>query len=305
MIADKSEMVRTSIIIPAFNEAENLTRILPPVLAQVGPMDEVIVVDNGSLDGTANVASTWGVLVVKESVRGRSRARNKGIESSRGKVLVFLDADCHPSPDWLHNLLMPFDKSEVGCVAGEIRILNSGTRLGRYLNSKGHLSQQVNFAHPFLPYAGSGNVAFRREILEQIGGFDEELYSGHDADICWRMQLETNYQIVLSSDAVVDHHQTLTFPALVRQKRRHAYGAVLLYKKYKDRRNLENRCFKTVYWEYRSIFKRALRFLVNPAAVRFGVARALPSEQGYQLLMEISEKVGRIEGSIQQRVWYP
>jgi hypothetical protein len=119
------------------------------------------------------------------------------------------------------------------------------------------------------------------------------------------MQLETQYRMQLAQEAVVDHHQTLTFPALIKQKRRHAYGAVLLYKKYKGRRNLENRSLKTVYWEYRSVLKRALRFLINLAAARFGVARALPAEQGYQLLMEISEKIGRLEASIQRRVWYP
>jgi hypothetical protein len=110
---------------------------------------------------------------------------------------------------------------------------------------------------------------------------------------------------VLASDAVVDHHQTLTFAALVRQKRRHAFGSVLLYKKYRDRRGDESRALKHIYWEYVSILRRGTRFVLNWLCARFGFATKLPAEQGYQLLLEISERIGRIEGSIALRVWYP
>jgi cellulose synthase/poly-beta-1,6-N-acetylglucosamine synthase-like glycosyltransferase len=298
-------VIRASIIIPALNEAENLARHLPIIKSQLDPADELIVVDNGSSDETARIAERLGARVVAEPVRGRSRARNKGIELARGELLVFLDADCRPSPGWLPLLLEPFADPKIGCVAGEIRILFSQNRLGGYLSSKGHLSQQVNFNHSFLPYAGSGNVAFRRAVLERIGGFDEAMYSGHDADICWRMQLQTPFRIVLVADAVVDHHQSLTVAALARQKRRHAYGAVLLYKKYRDRRVHENRTLKRVYWEYRSILRRGAKFLANRAAARLGFVRQPPAEQGYQLLLEISERIGRLEGSIALRVWYP
>lgn len=297
-------MVRASIIIPALNEAENLARNLPEVVSQLGPHDEVVVVDNGSDDGTADISARLGAIVVHEPIRDRSRARNKGIESARGDIAVFLDADCRPSPQWLQCLLLPFENPEVGCVAGEILIHYSDNKLGEYLKSKGHLSQHVNFGHPFLPYGGSGNVAFRTEVLHQIGGFDEALFSGHDADICWRMQLQTNYRIVLASDALVDHFQQLTFPALVRQKRRHAYGAVLLYKKYRSLRKSERRSLKHIYWEYRSIVRRGTGFLARKIGLRLGLCSAAPIDQGYQLLLEFSEKIGRIEGSIGQRVWF-
>lgn len=298
-------MTRASIIIPALNEAENLSCTLPLVRKQMGPRDELIVIDNGSTDGTAAIANEFATRVVHEPVRGRSRARNRGIQVAAGDLLLFLDADCRPAPNWLRLMLEPFGDSRIGCVAGEIRLIYDANELGAYLKAKGHLSQAVNFNHPFLPYAGSGNVAFRREVLNVIGGFDEGLYSGHDADICWRMQLETDYRIVLAADASVDHFQSLTLAALVRQKRRHAYGSVLLFKKYRRNRESERRSAKLVYWEYCSILRRALNLVVRYLGSSIGRRGEITNEQKFQLLLEISDKLGRIEGSIGLRVWYP
>jgi cellulose synthase/poly-beta-1,6-N-acetylglucosamine synthase-like glycosyltransferase len=267
--------------------------------------DELIVIDNGSSDDTAAIARKFDARVVDEPVRGRSRARNRGIQIAGGELLVFLDADCRPASNWLSQLLEPFGDPKIGCVAGEIQLIYDANELGAYLNSKGHLSQAVNFNHQFLPYAGSGNVAFRRAVLKVIGGFDEALYSGHDADICWRMQLETDYQIVLATEAAVDHFQSLTLRALVRQKRRHAYGSVLLFKKYRCNRESERRSAKLVYWEYCSILRRGFDFIVRYLGSLFGAPARISNEQKFQLLLEVGDKLGRIEGSIGLRVWYP
>ena len=298
-------MTRASIIIPALNEAENLSRNLPVVREQMGPTDELIVIDNGSTDETAAIAKKFGARVEHEPVRGRSRARNRGIQVAAGEMLLFLDADCRPSPNWLSGMSAPFENAKVGCVAGEIQLIYDSNELGAYLNAKEHLSQEVNFNHPFLPYAGSGNVAFRRQVLDVIGGFDEALYSGHDADICWRMQLETPFQIILAKDARVDHFQSFTLAALVRQKRRHAYGSVLLFKKYRRSRQSEQRSAKLVYWEYCSILRRGLKFAVRYLSSFIGARAPISNEQKFQLLLEVSDKLGRIEGSIGLRVWYP
>jgi GT2 family glycosyltransferase len=200
---------------------------------------------------------------------------------------------------------MPFSDPDVGCVAGEIWILNKGGALASYLAAKGYLSQADNFKHPFLPYAGGANLAFRRTILERIGLFDERLFSGHDADICWRMQLEAGAKIVLARDAIVSHSQDPSWRALMRQKRRHAHGAVLLYKKYRQYRGNERRSLKQTYWEYKSIFKRATSIAWKSSLARLRNTRFTFSDEEYQLLLEIAEKVGRVEGSLRRCVWYP
>jgi cellulose synthase/poly-beta-1,6-N-acetylglucosamine synthase-like glycosyltransferase len=295
----------TSVIIPALNESANLARNLPSVRSQLGPGDELIVVDNGSADDTSAIASRFGAVVVSEPVRGRSRARNAGLRRSQGDFVVFLDADCTPQDNWLLELLKPFADPVVGCVAGEILNLDAGTQFSGYLARKGHLGQSGAFNHPFLPYAQTGNAAYRRAVLDRIGGFDEALFAGQDADLTWRMLLETHYVVVAAPGSVVTHRQDLTFSAFLRQKRRHAEGAAALYKKYKKLRRKEVPPFKRTYWEYHSILKRSVKYLWHWSAARLGVKTRQTDDQQYQLLIEIGEKLGRIKGSIRHGVWYP
>jgi cellulose synthase/poly-beta-1,6-N-acetylglucosamine synthase-like glycosyltransferase len=297
-------MVRASIVIPAFNEEKNLARLLPLIVAQLGPDDELLVVDNASLDRTSSVAKSLNAKVVPESYRGRGRARNAGFKHARGEYVVFLDADCFPQSDWLQQLLQPFADGSVGCVGGEIINAEIDTPLGKYLAAKGHLSQRVTFAHSFLPFAQTGNVAFRRCVIENIGAFDEGMTEGEDADLCWRMQLETAYRLVFAERAVVHHAHDLSPGVFLRQKRRHAYGAVLLYKKYRSRWQVEPMTFKRTYWDYRSIVRRSLDFGLRKVLARAGLSAEPKNEQGFQLLVEIGEKWGRIEGAIRHRVWF-
>ncbi len=294
-----------SVIIPALNEAENLARNLPQVRAQMAPADELFVVDNGSRDATPSVAAKCGAKVVLEPVRGRSQARNAGIKKARGEIVIFLDADCTPQSGWLAELTKPFDNSTIGCVAGAIQNVGTGTPFSDYLLRKGHLAQSVYFNHPFHPYAATGNAAFRRAVLDKIGLFDELLWAGHDADLSWRMQIETDYKIAAAPKACVCHRQDLSCRGFLEQKRRHAQGAVLLYKKYRAYRQGEVASLKETYWEYRSILKRALICLGQFLKSRITSGTTLMADQHYQLLIELGEKLGRIEGSIRNRVWYP
>lgn len=298
-------MVFVSVIIPALNEAENLGRNLPMVQKQLGSTDELIVVDNGSRDNTVAVAEDFGAKVVHEPVRGRSRARNSGVNRSQGQIVAFIDADCTPQDDWLSELLKPFNDPTTGCVAGEIHNFDNGTPFSVYLAKRGHLAQAGPLEHPFLPYAQSGNAAYRRSVFDQIGGFDEALWAGHDADLTWRMQLETPYKITAAPQAIVSHKQDLSFKGFLKQKRRHAQGAVLLYKKYQKYRQTEVASFKEIYWEYRSIGKRGFNCLAQLLASRLGVRSSFDRDQQYQLVIELGEKLGRIEGSIRNHVWYP
>lgn len=294
-----------SIVIPALDEAENLARILPIVQSQLRSADELIVVDNGSNDETTTIAKQFGAIVVGEPVRGRSRARNAGINRARGSVIVFVDADCEPQADWLSELLSPFDDPTVGCVAGEIRNVEAHTPFSGYLSKKGHLAQAGTFNHPFLPYAQTGNAAYRRIVIDRIGPFDETMSEGEDADLSWRMLLETSYRIVVASRSLVTHHQDLSLSAFLKQKRRHAQGAVALFKKYRDRRMKEVPSYKETYWEYQSLARRGFRWLGQTVCARVGFGPPPGEEQRFQLLIEFGEKLGRIQGSIQHRVWYP
>jgi len=294
-----------SIIIPALNEEKNLARVLPAVMAQVGPGDEVIVVDNGSDDKTVAVAKSFNAKVLVESKRGRGRARNAGIKHAEGEFVVFLDADCVPESNWLKNLLNPFSDNGIGCSGGEIATVGAATPLSEFLAGRGHLSQTATARHPFLPFAQTGNVAFRRNVIERIGVFDESLDEGENADLCWRMQLQTQYRITFTGDALATHLHSFSAKSLLRQKLRHARGMVMLFKKYKKQWTAPIPTWKTLYWEYHSIFRRGLKLIWDLGVAKTRLGTVPPADQRYQLILEIGEKLGRISGSIQHRVWYP
>jgi len=98
-----------------------------------------------------------------------------------------------------------------------------------------------------LPYAGGANLAFRRSILDVIGLFDERLFSATMPSVLAHAAANRS-RIVLVPTAAVSHSQNPSWRALFRQKRRHAHGAVLLYKKYQSQRLNERRPLKQVYW---------------------------------------------------------
>ena len=298
-------MSRVSIIIPALNEENNLPRVLPAVLAQIEPGDEVIVVDNGSQDRTTIIAASYNVKVVFEMKRGRGCARNSGVKTAAGEFIVFLDADCIPEKGWLQSLMQPFEDAMVGAVAGEIVNSIGGGAIDMYLNEKGHLSQADNFKHPFLPFGASANLAFRKIVLKVIGVFDESLVDGEDADLCWRMQLNTQYRLVLADLSKVCHQHSFSVKDILRQKRRHACGAAMLYKKHRAAWKNAVPTSKKVYWEYRSILLRSGKYCVARLAANFHLGYAPLPGHGYQLMLEIGDKLGRIQGSLRHHVWYP
>jgi len=296
--------MRVSVIIPALNEEKKLLESLPVIRGQLRPEDELLVIDNGSSDQTAAVARSLGCNVISEAIRSRPKARNAGIARAAGDLLFFLDADCLPKERWFHRMLEVFEDPTIGAVAGEIQMAEADNALEQFLRLRGYLSQAVSFRHPFLPYGNTANVAYRRAVLNTIGGFDEKLPEGEDADLSWRMQLETEYRLVIASDAVVLHKSELKPLAFLRQKRRHAYGAVLLYKKYAPYWKEPNRKLKEIYWEYRSIISRAIRYSTRWSIAHLGCMSYPDDDQGYQLLIEIGEKWGRLEGTIRHRVWF-
>lgn len=294
-----------SVVVPARNETSRLPACLEAVWTQKrSPFElEVIVVDNGSTDATAQIARSLGASVVVEAREGRSNARNAGMAAARGRIVVFLDADCIPQPGWLEKIMDAFKDKEVGCAAGEIVNELRDDPLSRFMIASGHLSQADNFRHPFLPYAGAGNVAFRKDVLDKIGGFDPRLPDGEDADLCWRMQLETGCKIRLVPEAVVFHRMEVTGRSVFRQKRRHAIGAVALYKKYRHLWKSPGKGTRKLYWEYRSLVRRALLLAWRRAGGRMGIrSEKLLLFDENQVVFELGWKLGLIEGSLRHRV---
>jgi len=299
-----NDLSMISVVIPAYNESDNIQTCIDSLKAQTFPQKnyEIIVVDNNSTDNTLELIKKLGVVYTVEYKKGPAAAKNAGIPLAKGNIIAFIDGDCIATKDWLKNIVSGFEISNIGCIAGSITAMeNDGlSPLEKFLIKKGHLSQAQHVKNVFLPFAATANAAYRKEVLDRIGLFDEGLLIGEDADLSWRMQIFTNYKVMYIPEAAVFHPYESRPKELFRQKRRHAYGSVMLYKKYRKYQRGEAKSLKQTYWEYRSIINRWIKLLLYKLQRNTGTC---PINE-YQLILETAQKVGLIQGSLRHRVWY-
>lgn len=230
-----------SVVVPAFNAEKTLRGCLNTLVSQELPKEqyEVIVVDNGSTDGTWRIIQSYGSPVrglQETKLRGSYAARNAGVRASQGKFIAFTDADCVPDIRWLRFLMENFDNPGLGCVAGEVLPFNPVTAVEKFAARASILSQKRALKNRNRPYAQTANVAFRRRVFEQIGLFNSSLKSGGDADFCWRMQEQTSWELCFNDAAIVLHHHRSSLPELWKQFVRYGQGNAALQLLYADYR---------------------------------------------------------------------
>lgn len=186
-----------SVVVPCRNEAASLCVCLDALALQDFPRErfEVIVVDGGSTDGCREMAAERGARVLSDGADGPAGARNVGIHAARGEVVAFTDADCVPRTDWLTRVAEVFaeDPSLAG-VAGALRMPRE-TFLGRLEDDEARA-----FYRGFI----TSNVAYRRDALLAVGGFDASLKCAEDYDLAWRL-MDAGYRIVHDPRPVVVH----------------------------------------------------------------------------------------------------
>jgi glycosyltransferase involved in cell wall biosynthesis len=197
-----------SVVVPAYNAAWCLGKAVDSVLAQDYRDFELIVVDDGSTDGTASVLADYGdaVRVVRQPNGGLSSARNAGIRAARGEFVAFLDADDWWLPGKLHRQVeLMRSRPDVGFSSTAARVEDPD---GRLLNVWGCAQWEGSFlVHLFgsnADVAGSGSaVMARRAMFDRVGGFDESLRSLEDIDMWMRLAAVAGYACLDEPLAVI------------------------------------------------------------------------------------------------------
>lgn len=181
-------MVTVSVIVPTFNDQDTIHRTLESLAAQTEQDFEVIVVDDGD-DGTAEIARNFGYTVIERDSSGIASALNRGIAQADGQYIARQDADDTSEPTRLETQVEYLDEHE------DVGVVGTGAYLWDGANKRGrrHVLEVVEHSDLLEKnHIIHGSVLMRKDVLEKVGGYDEDLDHIEDLDLWVRMTRETN-----------------------------------------------------------------------------------------------------------------
>jgi glycosyltransferase involved in cell wall biosynthesis len=232
----KEQWPSIAVIICAYNAAETLDECLRHTCRLDYEPLEILVVDDGSTDATATIAAQHPrVRLVRIEHAGLGAARNAGYQAASSEIVAYLDADAYPSPEWPYYLALGFDSSLVGAAGGpNVSPPTDSKGSQRIAHSPGGPAH-VLVSDDRAEHIPGCNMAFWRDLLEDVAGFDPVYTAaGDDVDLCWRV-LDRGWQISFHPAALVWHHRRPTLKAYLRQQRGYGRAEALVEARHPDR----------------------------------------------------------------------
>ncbi|MBQ0905816.1 bifunctional polysaccharide deacetylase/glycosyltransferase family 2 protein [Micromonospora sp. U21] len=220
-----------SVIVPAYNEAANIAATVRSLVASAYPALEVIVVDDGSDDGTADIVERMrlrGVRVIRQANAGKPAALNTGVRAARANLLVLVDGDTVFQPDTVHRLVQGFADPSVGAISGNTKVANRRRLLGRWQ----HLEYVIGFnldrrmydVLECMPTIPGAIGAFRREVLLRVGGVPADTLA-EDTDLTMQV-LRAGWRVIYEESAIAWTEAPSSLRQLWRQRYRWCYGTM-------------------------------------------------------------------------------
>jgi O-antigen biosynthesis protein len=198
---------------------------------------EVIVVDDGSTDSTADIVREYGFRLIKTENLGLSNARNIGMRAASGEIIAYLDDDARPDPHWLAYLAATFLSTEHAGVGGPNITHPSDGLIAECVGMAPGNPTHVLLSDREAEHIPGCNMAFRKASLEEIGAFDTRFrVAGDDVDICWRLR-QRGWSLGFSPAAVVWHHRRNSIRAYWKQQRGYGKAEALLKEKWPEKYN--------------------------------------------------------------------
>jgi GT2 family glycosyltransferase len=222
-----------SIIIPTFNGANRISKCLQALIRQSdGRNAELIVVDDGSQDGTVAVVAQFPkVRLISQANCGPASARNRGAHDACGDLILFTDDDCEPAPGWLDAMLRPFDDPEVVGVKGAYRTRQKPL-VARFVQAEYEDRYRLMSRTVDIDFVDTYSAAFRRSRFLEIGGYDTEFPTAcaEDIELSYRMSAR-GWKLRFVPDAIVYHQHPDSLVRYSKKKFKFAFWRVLAVRK--------------------------------------------------------------------------
>lgn len=219
-----------SVLVPAYNERECIANTVRSLTASDHPI-EVIVIDDGSTDGTADIVEAlWlpGVRVVRQPNSGKPAALNNGIRNARYDIVVMMDGDTVFEPSTVRELVQPFGDVRVGAVAGNAKVGNRDSLIGAWQHIEYvmgfNLDRRMYDLLGCMPTIPGAVGAFRRQALDRVGGMSEDTLA-EDTDITMAIHRD-GWRVVYAERARAWTEAPETVQQLWSQRYRWSYGTM-------------------------------------------------------------------------------
>lgn len=211
-----------SIVIPAKDAAATIANCVRALLNQqdyISHQDyEIIVVDDGSSDQTASIARELGVQVISQVNAGPAAARNAGVQQAQGEIILFTDADCIPTSNWLAEMVKPFNDSDVVGVKGAY-LCQETNLISRFVQQEFEYKYLLLSKLPKIDFIDTYSAAYRKNIFKENGGFDMRfpVPSVEDQELSFRLARK-GYKLVFQPSAKVYHQHDVSVWEYFRRK---------------------------------------------------------------------------------------
>ena len=228
---------RASVVVCTFNGSRTIRQCLEGLEKLRYANYEVIVVDDGSTDGAGEIALQYNVRVIRTENRGLSNARNLGLHAATGEIIAYIDDDASPDPDWLSYLALTFRRTNSAGVGGpNIPFPDDGQVAACIAHAPGGPTH-VLLSDQEAEHIPGCNMAFRRDWLQSIGGFDAQFHvAGDDVDACWRIQ-EAGGRLGFNPAAMVLHHCRSTLRGFWKQQVGYGKAEAMVERKWPGKYN--------------------------------------------------------------------
>jgi len=235
---------RVSVVVCAYNGAATLEECLRSLTALDYPDFEVILVDDGSTDHTPQIAAAFPkVKYIRQENRGLGVARNVGASAATGQIIAYTDSDCVADSTWLTYLVRAMIEQNADAIGGPNITPASDHWLARCVSVSPGNPCHVMINDRDAEHVPGCNMAFQRDSLLRLGGFDSQFrQAGDDVDICWRF-LDAGMKIAYAPAALIWHHRRSTVGAYLRQQKGYGRSEAMVQFKHPHRFNALG-CFR-------------------------------------------------------------